>query len=51
MHWSVVVISTLEEDDAKGSYREREHLAGRCTSVVNRLKATLGALALGRDRR
>jgi transposase len=45
-HCSMVVIPTLEEEDAKRPNREREHLVGRCTSVVNRLKATLVRLGI-----
>jgi transposase len=45
-HCSMAAIPTLEEEDAKRPYREREHLVGRCTSITNRLKATLVRLGV-----
>jgi transposase len=45
-HCSMVVIPTSEEEDAKRPNREREYLVGRCTSVTNRLKATLVRLGI-----
>ena len=45
-HCTMVAIPTLEEEDAKRPYREREHLVGRCTSITNRLKATLVRLGI-----
>jgi len=45
-HCTMVSIPTLEEEDAKRPNREREHLVGRCTSLTNRLKATLVRLGI-----
>lgn len=45
-HCTMVAIPTLEEEDAKRPHREREHLVGRCTSITNRLKATLVRLGV-----
>ena len=42
----MAAIPTSEEEDAKRPNREREHLVGRCTSVTNRLKATLVRLGI-----
>jgi len=45
-HCTMVSIPTSEEEDAKRPNREREHLVGRCTSLTNRLKATLVRLGI-----
>lgn len=45
-HCSMAAIPSLEEEDAKRPTREREHLVGERTSIVNRLKAALVRLGI-----
>jgi transposase len=45
-HCSMVAIPTLEEEDAKRPYREREQLVGKRTGIVNRMKAALTRLGI-----
>src|SRR6202047_1951973 len=45
-HCSMAAIPTLEEEDAKRPNREHEHLVGRRTSVINRMKAALVRLGI-----
>src|SRR5262249_35551837 len=40
-HCSMAAIPTLEEEDAKRPTREREHLVGMRTRIVNRMKCSL----------
>jgi transposase len=45
-HCSMAAIPTLEEEDAKRPTREREHLVGMRTRVINRMKGTLIRLGI-----
>jgi len=45
-HCSMAAIPTLEEEDAKRPNREREHLVGMRTRIINRMKSTLIRLGL-----
>jgi transposase len=45
-HCTMAAIPTLEEEDAKRPTREREHLVGTRTRVVNRLRSTLIRLGI-----
>ena len=45
-HCTMAAIPTLEEEDAKRPNREHEHLVGRRTSVINRMKAALVRLGI-----
>jgi len=45
-HCSMAAIPTLEEEDAKRPNREHEHLVGRRTSVINRMKAAFVRLGI-----
>jgi transposase len=45
-HCSMVVIPTLEEEDAKRPSRERESLIGEKTRIVNRMKGALARLGI-----
>lgn len=45
-HCTMAAIPSLEEEDAKRPTREREHLVGERTSIVNRLKAALVRLGI-----
>ncbi|MGH7118311.1 MAG: IS110 family transposase [Acetobacteraceae bacterium] len=45
-HCSMAAIPTSEEEDAKRPHREREHLVGMRTRIVNRLKSTLIRLGI-----
>jgi transposase len=45
-HCRMVAIPSLEEEDGKRPSREREHLVGERTRLVNRLKATLARLGI-----
>ena len=45
-HCTMAAIPSLEEEDAKRPTREREHLVGARTSIVNRLKAALVRLGI-----
>jgi transposase len=45
-HCTMAAIPTLEEEDAKRPNREREQLVGKCTGVVNRMKAALVRLGI-----
>jgi hypothetical protein len=40
-HCGMIVVPTIEEEDAKRPCRERENLVGERTRVINRLKPTL----------
>lgn len=42
----MAAIPTLEEEDGKRPTREREHLVGKRTSVINRMKAALVRLGI-----
>src|SRR5260370_2085026 len=43
-HCTMAAIPTLEDEDAKRPNREHEHLVGRRTSGINRVKASLARL-------
>jgi transposase len=45
-HCTMAAIPTLEEEDAKRANREREQLVGKCTGIVNRMKAALVRLGI-----
>jgi transposase len=45
-HCTMAAIPTLEEEDAKRPTREREHLVGMRTRVINRMKGTLIRLGI-----
>jgi transposase len=45
-HCSMAAIPTLEEEDAKRPNREREHLVGMRTRIINRMKSTLIRLGI-----
>jgi transposase len=45
-HCTMAAIPTLEEEDAKRPNREREQLVGKCTGIVNRMKAALVRLGI-----
>jgi len=45
-HCSMAAIPTLAEEDAKRPNREREHLVGERTRIVNRMKSTLARLGI-----
>jgi len=45
-HCSMAAIPTPEEEDAKRPHREREHLVGMRTRIINRLKSTLVRLGI-----
>jgi transposase len=45
-HCSMAAIPTLEEEDAKRPNREHEHLVGRRTSIINRMKAAFVRLGI-----
>ena len=45
-HCSMVLIPSLEEEDAKRSNRERESLVGERTRIVNRMKSLLARLGI-----
>jgi transposase len=45
-HCSMAAIPTLVEEDAKRPNREREHLVGERTRIVNRMKSTLARLGI-----
>ena len=45
-HCTMAAIPTLEEEDAKRPNREHEHLVGRRTSVINRMKAAFVRLGI-----
>ena len=45
-HCTMVAIPTLQEEDAKRPNREREHLVGTRTSIINRMKAALVRLGI-----
>ncbi len=45
-HCSMAAIPTLEEEDAKRPTREREHLVGMRTRIINRMKGTLIRLGI-----
>jgi transposase len=45
-HCRMAAIPSLEEEDGKRPSREREHLVGERTRLVNRLKATLARLGI-----
>jgi transposase len=45
-HCSMAAIPTPEEEDAKRPSREREHLVGMRTRIINRLKSTLIRLGI-----
>jgi transposase len=45
-HCSMAAIPTLEEEDAKRPNREHEHLVGRRTSIINRMKAAIVRLGI-----
>jgi transposase len=44
-HCSMVVIPTIEEEDARRPNRDRQNLVGEQTRIVNRMKAIFRALA------
>jgi transposase len=45
-HCGMVVIPTIEEEDAKRPSRERESLVGERTRIINRMKSTLARLGI-----
>jgi transposase len=45
-HCSMAAIPTLEEEDAKRPNREREHLVGKRTGIINRMKAAFVRLGI-----
>jgi transposase len=45
-HCSMAAVPTLAEEDAKRPNREREHLVGERTRIVNRMKSTLARLGI-----
>jgi transposase len=45
-HCSMVAVPTLEQEDAKRPSREREHLVGEKTRIVNRMKGALARLGV-----
>jgi transposase len=45
-HCRMAAIPSLEQEDDKRPSREREHLAGERTRLINRLKATLARLGI-----
>jgi len=45
-HCTMAAIPSLEEEDAKRPTREREHLVGERTGIVNRLKSALVRLGI-----
>jgi transposase len=45
-HCRMAAMPSLEQEDDKGPSREREHLVGERTRLVNRLKATLARLGI-----
>jgi transposase len=45
-HCSMAAIPTLEEEDAKRPNREREHLVGTRTRIINRMKSSLIRLGI-----
>jgi transposase len=45
-HCTMAAIPSLEEEDAKRPTREREHLVGQRTGIVNRLKSALVRLGI-----
>jgi transposase len=45
-HCAMVVVPTIEEEDAKRPSREREILVGEQTRVINRVKAALARLGI-----
>lgn len=45
-HCSMAAIPTQDAEDAKRPQREREHLVGKRTSIINRMKASLVRLGI-----
>jgi transposase len=45
-HCSMIVVPTIEEEDAKRPGRERESLVGEQTRIINRMKAALARLGI-----
>jgi transposase len=45
-HCTMAAIPTLEEEDAKRPYREREQLVGKRTAIINRMKAAFVRLGI-----